>query len=80
MGPVVLVLNMSGHERTTMWVVLVSAVINAIFNIALIPRFGAMGAAAATTITIIGIQFLLAFLVSRKLSIRCDIAAELVGT
>lgn len=78
MGPVVLTLNMAGHERTTMWVVAFSAVVNALLNIFLIPRYGAEGAAVATLITVVVIQSVLSFAVRKKTDLRCSIAAALL--
>jgi len=47
-GSVGQLLNMTGHERDTALAVGVSAVSNVILNALFIPRFGAVGAAAAT--------------------------------
>lgn len=52
-GDVYGVLNMTGHERETLKVVVVGAVLNVGLNAALIPRFGSAGAAAATAVAIV---------------------------
>jgi len=48
MGPVAKVLNMTGNERTTARLVWISAVANGALNLALVPIYGATGAAIAT--------------------------------
>lgn len=77
-GPVVLTLNMTGHERTTARVIGFSAVMNAVLNVLLIPRYGAEGAAVATSITTIVIQAVLCLEVYKKTGLRCDIAASIL--
>lgn len=47
MGPVVLVLNMTGHQRESLQGVSLAAVYNVVANAALIPVLGAIGAALA---------------------------------
>ncbi|OCC22909.1 hypothetical protein MB02_14160 [Croceicoccus estronivorus] len=49
-GPVMLLLNMAGHEKVVMRGVILSAVVNLVLNALLIPRFGTLGAAVATAI------------------------------
>lgn len=67
MGPVGLVLNMSGHERDTTWVIAVSALLNVVLNGALIPYFGMTGAATATAISLVFWNVALAWRVRRRL-------------
>ena len=55
-GAVVVLLNMSGNERTTAFSLSFSAILNAILNIILIPLYGPNGAAVATVVTTIFIQ------------------------
>jgi O-antigen/teichoic acid export membrane protein len=52
-GPVSLLLNMTGYHNDTAKILLVSAVINVLLNIVLIPEFGAVGASLATAIATI---------------------------
>lgn len=47
-GPIVVVLNMTGHERVTLIGVSVGTFLNVLLNFALIPRLGMVGAAIAS--------------------------------
>jgi O-antigen/teichoic acid export membrane protein len=47
-GPAQGLLVVTGHQNTTAAVMFISVVLNAGLNLALIPRFGLLGAAAAT--------------------------------
>lgn len=51
-GPVMMILNMTGHEKIVMWSVIVAAVGNIALNALLIPAYGATGAAVATATTL----------------------------
>jgi O-antigen/teichoic acid export membrane protein len=69
-GPGEDLLNMLGHERACATVYVVSLVINVVLNFALIPSFGILGAAFATTIAM-GIRSLtLTWLVQQKLDLN----------
>ena len=70
MGPVGLLLNMTGHERETAKGVAISAVLNMVLNFLLIPRWGITGAAVATTVSMIAWNLLLAWQVNTKLTIQ----------
>ncbi|WP_197911653.1 flippase [Kineobactrum salinum] len=70
MGSVGVLLNMTGHERDTMYGIGVAAGANVILNIILIPRWGIEGAATSTAITLFVWNFLLRRAVKRKLSIE----------
>ena len=50
-GPVMYLLNMTGHERVAQRIVWVAAILNLALNIWAIPRFGILGAAASTAAT-----------------------------
>jgi len=50
-GPAAAVLTMTGHERDAFRGVAVATVANVAFNVFLIPRFGALGAAAASALS-----------------------------
>jgi O-antigen/teichoic acid export membrane protein len=53
MGSVGSLLNMTGHERDTTKSIFVAAVINVTLNLSLVPFWGIIGAAVATTCTLI---------------------------
>ena len=53
-GPVMNILNMTGYEKSARNTMLVTAVLNVILNLLMIPKFGPLGAAVATTATMIG--------------------------
>jgi O-antigen/teichoic acid export membrane protein len=72
-GPVGIILNMTGNERTTARVVMFSAVMNAALNLVLIPNYGAIGAATATLVTVLVIQSFLWRAVLIKTGIQCDV-------
>lgn len=59
-GSVGLVLNMTGHERDTALGVAIAAVLNIVLNLMLIPLYGIEGAAAATAISTVVWNVLLA--------------------
>lgn len=52
-GSVGSLLNMTGHERDTMKSIMVGASINVVLNLVLTPRYGPIGAAVSTTVTLI---------------------------
>lgn len=52
-GPVVLLLNMTGHEQQSMRSAAVAAVVNIILNLILIPKYGINGAATSTALALI---------------------------
>jgi len=70
MGSVGLILNMSGNERETVKGVAVSTVVNVLLNIVLIPRYGSVGAAIATAVSIVIWNLLLFRAVWVRLGIR----------
>lgn len=74
-GAVAVLLNMSGHERVTAAVVTASAAMNAALNVFLIPTYGANGAAASTTITVLFIQSFLWWKAVALTGIRADLLA-----
>jgi O-antigen/teichoic acid export membrane protein len=63
------ILNMSGHEKLTLINNFIMASINIILNILLIPRFDILGAAMATTISIIVINIAKVIQVKKYLDI-----------
>ena len=70
MGPVAMVLNMTGHERSTLKGVGVAAALNVCLNIILIPQLGMDGAALSTAISLSAWNLLLAFSLKRDTGIR----------
>lgn len=68
-GPVGLVLNMSGHQNLTAIATGVSALLNVILNAILIPQWGIVGAATATTCSIITINIIKVFMMQKTLGI-----------
>lgn len=66
-GPVGLLLNMTAYERDVTVVLAVSAAINASLNLALIPLWGANGAAGATAASTAAWNLLLVWRVRRRL-------------
>ena len=79
-GPVALLLNMTGYERYTMRGVGVSTILNILFNALLIPHYGMVGAAFATAITMIGWNILLLYFVKTKLNLNSSIFNPIVAS
>lgn len=50
-GPVMYTLNMSGHEKVSQRIMLWTATLNLVANLVLIPMYGILGAAIATTVS-----------------------------
>jgi len=71
-GPTGLLLNMTGHERDVTRVVAVAAGLNVALNLALIPMFGAVGAALATSVSLAFWNVWLWWLTHGRLGIRCS--------
>lgn len=70
MGSVGLILNMTGHERDTVKAFAVTAAVNVLLNLALIPRYGIEGAAAASSIALVLWNIVLCWKVWIRLGIR----------
>jgi O-antigen/teichoic acid export membrane protein len=68
-GPIILLLNMTGHEKIVMWSVILAAVGNIALNSILIPLYGATGAAFSTTTTLLAWNAILNAQSLRKLGI-----------
>ncbi|MCZ6772806.1 MAG: polysaccharide biosynthesis C-terminal domain-containing protein, partial [Proteobacteria bacterium] len=75
MGSVGVLLQMTGHERDVAVVRSVAVALNLILNLVLIPRLGIAGAALGATASMIFWNSSMAFLVHRRLGIRCTIVA-----
>jgi len=69
-GSVVLLLNMTGHERITAQVVALTAALNILLNALFIPRWDIDGAAIATGISLVMLNTTLMVRVHRKLGIH----------
>jgi O-antigen/teichoic acid export membrane protein len=70
MGSVGFLLNMTGHERDTARTLLITAVMNVLLNLLLIPPFGMAGAASATAISLVAWNILLCRLVMVRIGIN----------
>jgi O-antigen/teichoic acid export membrane protein len=72
-GSVGILLNMTGHERTSARVYAGAAVLNIVLNLLLVPAFGMTGAAIATALTTITWNVILIRYVRRTLGLRVTI-------
>lgn len=77
-GTVGYLLNVTGHERLTAWVLGLSALVDIVLNVLLIPIWGAMGAAVATTTTLAILNVSQYFLVARKIGIHSSVLYDLL--
>lgn len=68
-GPVSLLLNMTGHHNDTVRVLSITALTNIVLNAILIPNYGAVGAATATSISTILWNLMMVVLVWNRLKI-----------
>lgn len=75
-GPVDVLMNMSGHQRICAMVYGSTFVLNIVLNFILIPPFGLTGAAVATTGAMIFETITLAIVVKRRLGLTLFIAAH----
>lgn len=66
-GPVAMLLQMSGHERNFMYISITAMLINVLLNLLLIPRYGYLGAAIASAVTLIVNNLACVYIVKRKL-------------
>lgn len=67
------ILNMNGYEKSTMFILFISALINVILNFIFIPLWGIVGAALATAIAIIIRKIITWYMVYFKLNIDSSI-------
>jgi O-antigen/teichoic acid export membrane protein len=77
MGPTALVLNMTRAEKKTLATGLAAAVLNIALNLLLVPRYGATGAAVASSATLVAIQTQRWAMAWRHTGVRTDIIAAL---
>lgn len=71
-GPTGMLLNMTGHEREVTRAAAVAAGLNVVLNLLLIPPFGVIGAAVATTVSLGFWNVWLWLVVRWRLGIRCS--------
>jgi O-antigen/teichoic acid export membrane protein len=69
-GPVERLLNMLGHQHVCALAYALSFVMNVVLCIALVPRFGGHGAAAATSVSLVFETILLFAIVRRRLGLN----------
>jgi len=69
-GPVSYLLMMSGNERTVRNIVAISAAANVLLNIYLVPRYGILGAAIATAVSLAAQNVATAYIAQRILGIN----------
>ena len=72
-GSVVLLLNMSGNEKETMTGVAVASCVNVALNFLLIPLYGSLGAAVATSATLVAWSAILCWRVNARMRINSSI-------
>jgi O-antigen/teichoic acid export membrane protein len=70
MGPAEFLLNMLGEQRLCAAVLATTAILNVALNFALVPRFGLIGAAMATSLALICAALMNYIVVSRRLDIE----------
>jgi len=62
-GPVMYILNMTGKEKVSQRIMIWMTLVNIILNLLLIPSYGLLGAAIATTVSMVAWNIIAAFLV-----------------
>lgn len=72
-GPTGMLLNMTGYERDVTRVAAIAAGVNLALNLALIPLLGVIGAALATSVSMVLWNVWLWVLVQTRLGIRCSV-------
>ena len=77
-GYVVLLLNMTGHERNAAMGVTIAALANVFLNAVLIPLFGLQGAAVATSASLVAWNVILAISVRQELGINASVFGWMV--
>ena len=72
-GSVVLLMNMSGHERDSLMALILALSLNITIAVVLIPNFGEIGAAVASSGAMIVWNIWLLIRVNKRLGIRCAV-------
>jgi len=73
MGSVGLILIMTGYERDALKGVVITTLLNIVLNLVLIPNWGLVGAASATTLSLISWNVLLVIWVHKKIGINATV-------
>jgi O-antigen/teichoic acid export membrane protein len=79
-GPAEFLLNMLGEQRRTAAVLVFTATLNVVLNFALVPRFGLMGAAAATSLSLVSSALLYRSIAKRRLGIEVSYFVRALGS
>lgn len=77
LGTAGLILNMTGNERDSAWGMAIATVLNIILNLLLIPKYGLLGAACATGVSIITWKTIFVYFVYKRLGINCTIIKKI---
>ena len=67
-GPVAILLQMTGHEKIFMYISIAAMLINVVLNLILIPKYGYVGAAAASAFTLIFNNLCCVYYVKKELN------------
>jgi O-antigen/teichoic acid export membrane protein len=77
-GAVGILLNMTGHQNATARVFTIAALLNIVLNLLFIPRFGTVGAALSTALTMAIWNVWLSALVQRRLGLHTSVLGPLI--
>lgn len=77
-GPVGFIMTMTKHHREASIIIAVSAAVNIILNILFIPRYGMVGAAMATTLTMVGWNIVFWYYIYRNIGINTLVSSFFV--
>jgi O-antigen/teichoic acid export membrane protein len=72
------ILNMSGNQKATLRITIYALIINVLLNTILIPEFGIVGAAAATSFSFVLLRLSGFYYVWLRLGIKCDAISVLL--
>ncbi len=75
-GSVGALLNMTGHEKDTMWGMTIAALAGVVLNLLLIPHFGMTGAATATAVSLGIWNLVLSNFVWKRLKIKSSVISK----
>lgn len=70
-GPIAMLLIMTGHEKATGIAIAVTAGLNVLLNVGLIPTYGIAGAAFATSLSALAWNVSLYWLAAKRLGVHC---------
>lgn len=80
MGPVGFIMTMTRHHRAASVIISVSALVNIVLNIILIPKYGMVGAAIATTVTMLSWNIVFWFYIRKNIGINTLVTSFFVRT